>query len=415
MSRFTRVLAAVAIASGVLAACGGGSSTATRTVRVDYRADEFPSSFLGYYPRNVIVHPGDTVVFKQTWTGEPHSVTMGTVVDKFIKYVPLMEKYDSKEAALAAGVPQSTVDAVDAADSRIPGMTGDDNQIYEGGARPCYITKVADVPAYTDSHDNIITGPSTKCPIAGQPRPAFTGRQALYNSGYIPWQGSGANSYVVKIAANATTGTYTYFCNYHWVEMRGTVKIVPKSEPIPSNNSVNAETIKEIQKAVREPAAAVRRAARTFGQRTSAVQAGADTGDPSVGNYVSANEFFPEKVHAKVGHPVTWSFKGVSHTVSFNVPAYFPVFTVDKSGDVHYDKRAQDAVKWTVPDPEFDDNHNAKPRHIDVGEWDGSGGFHSSGLLNNDDTFSVTFTKPGTYPYACAIHPQMIGQVVVSA
>ncbi|HVV35601.1 MAG TPA: plastocyanin/azurin family copper-binding protein [Acidimicrobiales bacterium] len=415
MARIMRLGGAVAIAAGVLTACGGGGSTATRTVRVDYRADEFPSSFLGYYPRNVIVHPGDTVVFKQTWSGEPHSVTMGTVVDNFIKYEPLMEKYDSREAALADGVPQSTVDAVDAAAAKVPGMVDDDRKIYEGGARPCYVAKVADVPTYTDSHDNVITGPSTTCPTQGQPQPQFTGRQALYNSGYIPWQGSGANSYTVKIAKNATPGTYSYFCNYHWVSMSGTVKIVPRKTSIPSNAAANREALKEIRKAERKPAEAVRKATRASTRAPSAVLAGANTGDLFSPGYVSANEFFPTKVTAKVGRPVTWSFKGLSHTVSFNVPAYFPVFTVDKTGDVHYDHRAQDAVQWKVPEAVFDENGDPEPRHVDAGDWDGSGGFHSSGLLNEGDTFSVTFTKPGTYPYACAIHPQMIGQVVVTA
>jgi plastocyanin len=35
--------------------------------------------------------------------------------------------------------------------------------------------------------------------------------------------------------------------------------------------------------------------------------------------------------------------------------------------------------------------------------------------MNDGDTFTLTFTKAGTYPYACAVHPQMIGQVVVTA
>jgi plastocyanin len=34
--------------------------------------------------------------------------------------------------------------------------------------------------------------------------------------------------------------------------------------------------------------------------------------------------------------------------------------------------------------------------------------------MNPGDTFTIRFSKPGTYPYACAVHPQMLGQVVVS-
>lgn len=36
-----------------------------------------------------------------------------------------------------------------------------------------------------------------------------------------------------------------------------------------------------------------------------------------------------------------------------------------------------------------------------------------SKVLDTDDKFSFTFTKPGTYPYFCSIHPKMKGTVVV--
>jgi plastocyanin len=36
-----------------------------------------------------------------------------------------------------------------------------------------------------------------------------------------------------------------------------------------------------------------------------------------------------------------------------------------------------------------------------------------SKVLDTDEKFSYTFTKPGTYGYFCSIHPKMTGQVVV--
>jgi plastocyanin len=36
-----------------------------------------------------------------------------------------------------------------------------------------------------------------------------------------------------------------------------------------------------------------------------------------------------------------------------------------------------------------------------------------SKALDTDDKFSYTFTKPGTYPYFCSIHPKMTGKIVV--
>jgi len=36
-----------------------------------------------------------------------------------------------------------------------------------------------------------------------------------------------------------------------------------------------------------------------------------------------------------------------------------------------------------------------------------------SKVVDTDEEFSYTFTKPGTFPYFCSIHPKMTGEVVV--
>jgi plastocyanin len=36
-----------------------------------------------------------------------------------------------------------------------------------------------------------------------------------------------------------------------------------------------------------------------------------------------------------------------------------------------------------------------------------------SKVLDTDEKFSYTFTKAGTYPYFCSVHPKMTGSVVV--
>jgi plastocyanin len=40
-------------------------------------------------------------------------------------------------------------------------------------------------------------------------------------------------------------------------------------------------------------------------------------------------------------------------------------------------------------------------------------GVFKSKVMDTDEKFSYTFTKPGTYPYYCTIHPKMTGEVVV--
>ena len=41
--------------------------------------------------------------------------------------------------------------------------------------------------------------------------------------------------------------------------------------------------------------------------------------------------------------------------------------------------------------------------------------FNKSGALDTDDSYSLTFTTPGTYQYFCYIHPRMVGSIVVEA
>ena len=42
-----------------------------------------------------------------------------------------------------------------------------------------------------------------------------------------------------------------------------------------------------------------------------------------------------------------------------------------------------------------------------------SDGLFKSKALDTDQQYSFTFTKAGTYPYFCAIHPKMVGKIVV--
>ena len=40
-------------------------------------------------------------------------------------------------------------------------------------------------------------------------------------------------------------------------------------------------------------------------------------------------------------------------------------------------------------------------------------GVFKSKVQDTDEKFSYTFTKPGTYPYFCSVHPKMVGKIVV--
>jgi|HubBroStandDraft_6_1064221.scaffolds.fasta_scaffold73435_5 Icc protein len=61
---------------------------------------------------------------------------------------------------------------------------------------------------------------------------------------------------------------------------------------------------------------------------------------------------------------------------------------------------AGSTVTWTNKDQE---------PHTVVSE----NGQFRSGALDTGDSFSFRFDKPGTYRYACSIHPRMVGTIVV--
>jgi hypothetical protein len=41
--------------------------------------------------------------------------------------------------------------------------------------------------------------------------------------------------------------------------------------------------------------------------------------------------------------------------------------------------------------------------------------FARSKALDTDDSYSFTFTTPGTYQYFCYLHPHMVGSIVVES
>jgi plastocyanin len=65
--------------------------------------------------------------------------------------------------------------------------------------------------------------------------------------------------------------------------------------------------------------------------------------------------------------------------------------------------KAGTTVTWT--------NHDDIPHGIAASD----NAFKKSKALDTDDSFSFTFTTPGSYKYFCYLHPHMVGTVVVEA
>jgi len=402
MRRISVLLIAVLVG---LPACGGGSSSssgAVRTILVDFNYDQFATSYLGFFPTVAAVHPGDTIDFKQAWTGEPHTVTMGTLANGLGKF---MGPFVKKVRPVPAEEDPSLDAEFEAAYKGLPEFFGEgdggDESLTPSASRPCYLPS-GDVP--TDK----------PCPTTEQP--AFNGRQVFYNSGFIAYQGNNGNHFKVDLAKDTPAGEYFYFCLIHGPLMGGFLDVKPVSADTPSQGELNRQARKDLD-AVTARMRKLDKAASSGKDRPAGVdvvEGGNGYEDGGIPPFL-VDEFYPSTVKTTVGKKVTWRISG--HTVSFKVPKYGPQIIVRADRSIEFNKQAYEAQggpgypKASAPSDES--SGEPKPVAVDAGEYDGSK-FLSSGLPDGAMDYSITFSKPGTYKYACLIHPAMIGTVVVS-
>jgi plastocyanin len=392
-----RIVLLLALTLLALPACGGGSGSsegATRTVLTDFNYDEIAASYYGYFPQYVTVHPGDTIDFKQAWTGEPHTVTMGQIAQPLGN--AMAGYFDGTKA-----VPDDEPEDVKAASKDIPQFFNDTGALGQTAAQPCFLD----------------TGPlpdGAACPQR-KVQPEFNGRQAFYNSGFIPYEGNNGNHFRMKLAKDTPEGNYFYFCLIHGSLMGGYLQVRPASVRVPTQNQLNRTARTELNAVTKRLTIAHKAALKPKEKRPGVdIEAGTAPEDPAFPFSISL-EYYPSTFRAKVGSKVNWSLNG--HTVSFNVPKYGPQIIVEKNGEVKLNPKAYDAVNSPKP-PESthsDAGPNSPPPppvQLDAGNYNGSK-FISSGAQDNTQ-FSLTFTKAGTYRYACLIHPRMIGTVVVT-
>jgi plastocyanin len=425
MFRRTFLVCASLLTVVALPACGGGSGSGSgenRTVLIDYNHDEFAGSLLAYFPRSVSVHPGDTVTFKQAWTGEPHSVTMGTLTDGLMhEILPLVQKYPDVQSAeeLKAKDPAAydTYSRVcldngkveenpDSLCPVLPDMARfggpDVLTMNQNGAQPCFLD-TGTPPLDQDK----------PCPKRAQP--AFNGRQTYYNSGFIHYEGAQGNTYKITLSKDIKPGNYQYYCNLHGPGMSGAIEVKAAAAKVPSQSAVDREARKEINKLATPLLKAFHEAksgnAKLDGKPFHGNIAGYGVEDEEFEGFIS--EFFPNPIKAKVGEKVTWYVEG--HTVSFDVPRYFPIATVAKNGKVTFNPRAVRPIASPAAKfPEGESHGPPQPVDVDAGKWAGDH-FISSGSPEGPINWSITFTKPGKYKYACLIHPRMVGEVDVSS
>jgi plastocyanin len=481
--RIRSCLALVAVAALLAAGCSRDDSAAT--VLVDYDHDEFATQFVGYFPDRVQAHPGDTITFKQYWTGEPHTVTFTPEVQDVLDVTrPLLEEYGhlpehevpeevfaayfEAEGALPSvhggppgegedGPPGEGEDGPPGEGEDGPpgeGEGGDDGEGPggEGGAggegpggegpedgaaegadgeegasedlavRAAEADDAAPVVMFADMPQGVAQPcvieeggpPEGDEPCEERELPPFDGTQAFYNSGIIPYEGPGGNVFTLELADDIEPGEYPFYCAVHGSWHSGVLEVLPEDEPLPSPQENSRELQVEIHRML-EPYATTFTGALHGnyvyrGRQHEWNYAGLLTEDADVEGII--NEFVPRDITTRVDEPVNWRIFG-PHSISFDVPEYFPIVEFLDDGTVRSNEALFPPAGGAPEPPEPEDP--TEPLVIDGGTYDGSG-FWSSGVLWSDEyvDYTLRFSEPGEYPFACLIHPPMVGTVRVT-
>jgi plastocyanin len=187
------------------------------------------------------------------------------------------------------------------------------------------------------------------------------------------------------------SGAYSYYCVLHPM-MTGTVVVVPKGQPIPSKIE-QAAAVKVQENDI------LLQANTLLGSQEAKYTVNSDksltyqVGMGSAHTTLSHNRMVPESVVVSAGDTVTWN----------NLSPYEPHFvTFNKPKDLS-----------------FLTEHGFNPKFMAPagGNVFNGTGFTNSGMVMSGQSYSLQFTKAGTYTYECYLHSGslMKGTIVVVA
>ncbi len=235
---------------------------------------------------------------------------------------------------------------------------------------------------------------------------SYDGTSPVSGGALSPEEGS-SSTYTLSFTK---PGVYKYVCVFH-PGMNGMVTVLPATQKLPMTQGdydqmAKAEAQKALMKAhelhqqMLQPA----KTARPDGSTEYTLELMGD-----IQAEATVLRFGPSPLHIKVGDAVTWKMSDYTqlHTVTFpENPSELP--------DLVLLEPQENGPPKLFVNPQIEQS---------VGETthNGSGYFNSGYLLRPEGqpapTYSLTFTKPGTYEYFCLIHTaaQMKGTIVVAA
>ena len=347
-------------------------------VQVDARATSFSLAAAMFFPREIVLHPGDTIRFTAVDRGEIHTVTFGKLVDDALGTFARLSPGEQRPTLASLGLPPVTL--------------GDPvTSLGRTATLPCFLDRGA-----APSPDG--------CRPEEQRQPDLSGTQNLFNSGYL----AGGDVFAVRLSPSIKPGTYGFICLLHGPDMSGRIVVAEPGRPAPEPVEVSARGAGELATVVRQLQPLVDGAAAQLPAAT------VTAGIPAPGiAHTQATVFRPAELTVRRGGSVTWTIRGF-HTLSFNAPQD-AVGLVIRASDRSWALNGR--LLAAEPSAAVNAGGADGPRMIDGGTWDGRG-FRSSGLIDADAaprTYRLVFSEPGTYTYKCLLHPDMEGTIKVVA
>jgi plastocyanin len=270
------------------------------------------------------------------------------------------------------------------------------------------VTDAAGAPFWFDGQGTPVVSPIVG--LGSGSGKSYTGATAV-GSG-LPSPAGPPKPFVVKFPK---AGTFTYYCALH-PGMKATVSVVSKSKRVPTEAADSARAKAQLAKDL----AAVKKLDKAKGPAAAdTVQAGPDrSGGPVL------LRFTPGSLTTKVGTPVTLTMTpGTTedHTFTFAKDVKAAGKLADKTFLAPLPGTGTSGPPTLAFDPRYAYPSDAPGAPV---SYDGSNhgdGFLNSGVLDGDpktpfpQKFTVSFSKPGTYSYFCAIHSFMTGKINVTS
>jgi plastocyanin len=354
-------------------------------VTIDGRGDAVHVALLHYAPDTITAHPGDTIAYRSEFSGEPHTITFGTLVEAAID---VWEGLPAGDRA-AVYTDESTPPALAAALAKVPSMRPDESgDINQAASNPCFVATGA--PPLDPKEPCAVTDP-----------PPFNGTETFYNSGFVP----DGETFKLHLSDDIEPGTYRGFCTMHQTRMISTIVVVPKDQPVSTADEVKREAKEHVDLFV----SALTDATKDARANPAGAPVLGGTGAITEHGLGLVIDFLPDTTAVAVGEPITWKFFG-RHAIAFNAPESARTMIERTVTGFHLNTAALAPQGVTAPPtPAGWGNDPGRPS-VDGGTWDGTGTLSSG---SGWQSFTLRFSKPGAYPYICLIHPDMKGTVTV--